>query len=608
MTDRPDAGEAPPRHTPFTGRTAELRRLTRRLEEARTGQGGEVLLAGEPGIGKTRLLEEVANAARTKGTLVLWGRCYEGEASRPFGPFAEALGEYARAAEPDVLRADLGLHAAPLTRLVPAIRERLPDVLEPEALQPNAERMRLLDAVAQALLALAARVPTVLVLDDLHWAEPGTVALLEHVARFAPRARLLVLGAYRDVEVPPQHPLTEVLGTLPRETSYEQLALGGLDADAVHELVEAVTKRAVPRAWAQALTRETSGNPFFLREVLLYLAEEGTLGREVGAEPPAMESLRLPDTVRQVIARRLARLPAAAHELMRVAAAFTGGIDFEVARRVAGLEERPALDALDAALAAQLLVAAGARATAYDFTHALVRHTLYEGLSPARQVRLHREIAETMEAVYGERAAEHAAEIARHYHRSASLPGAEHGVPHCLAAADRAERAVAFADVAEHLAAALELLPPAAVGRPRLLARRGLALVYARRFDDAVGVVREAAACIADDEGRDEAARYLAKVCSEASSVGGISAAPIDGLLRLGFQYCGERRDITWAILEELLIQREPDALGIPQDTPERREIAAIFDAAGIKFLPDGRYLPVPWTSRAEIMAKHPIT
>jgi predicted ATPase len=105
-----------------------------------------------------------------------------------------------------VLRADLGLHAAPLTRLVPAIRERLPDVLEPEALQPNAEHMRLLDAVAQALLALAARVPTVVVLDDLHWADPGTVALLLHVARFAARARLLVLGAYRDVEVtlPPQ--------------------------------------------------------------------------------------------------------------------------------------------------------------------------------------------------------------------------------------------------------------------------------------------------------------------------------------------------------------------------------------------------------------------
>jgi tetratricopeptide (TPR) repeat protein len=505
-----------------------------------------------------------------------------------------------------MLRADLREHAVPLTRLVPAVRERLPDVPEAAPLPPNEEQMRLLDAVAQGLLGLAARAPTVLVLDDLHWADAGTVALLLHVARFAPRARLLLLGAYRDVEVPPHHPLTEVLSTLPREPSYELLALRGLDATAVHSLAEAVTKRSVTPAWAETLTRETNGNPFFLRELLLDLVEEGALGREDANAPPAVEKLRLPDTVRQVIARRLARLPAAARGLLRVAAAFTGGIDFEVARRVAGLDEQPALDALDVALAARLLVLPSGAATACDFTHALVRHTLYEALNPARQVRLHREIAEMMEAVYGDRTVEHAAEIARHYHRSASLPGAERGVPHCLEAADRAERAIAFADVAEHLSAALDLLPPAAPGRSRILARRGLALMYARRFDDAIGVVREAAACIADDEGRNEAARYLAKVCSDANSVGGIAAVPIDALLRLGLQYCGERRDITWAILQELLIQREPDALGIPQDTPERREIAAIFEEAGIKVLPDGRYVPVPWTSRAEIMTTHP--
>src|SRR5262249_60086483 len=142
------------------------------------------------------------------------------------------------------------------------------------------------------------------------------------------------------------------------------------------------------------------------------------------------------DTVRQVIARRLARLPAAVSELLQVAAAFTGGINFEVARRVAGLEERAALDALDAALGAQLLVAAGGPTAAYDFTHALVRHTLYEGLSPTRKARLHREIAEAMEAVYGERGIEHAAEIARHYHPSARHTGAQRRAPHCLGSAD----------------------------------------------------------------------------------------------------------------------------------------------------------------------------
>ena len=291
---RPEAGAALLRHTPFTGRTAELRRVTRRLDEACAGHGGVVLLAGEPGIGKTRTIEEVAETARAQGALVLWGRCYEGEAARPFGPFAEALGEYARTAAPEVLRADLGLHAAPLTRIVPLIRERLPDLPEPVPLEPAEERVRLLDAVAQSLLAVAARVPTVLVLDDLHWADAGTVALLRHVARFVPRARLLVLGAYRDVEVATHHPLTEALGTLPRETSYEQLGLGGLDAAAIKELVDTVAEREMPAVWVETLTRETSGNPFFLREVLLHLAEEGALAPADGSAPPGPESLRLP--------------------------------------------------------------------------------------------------------------------------------------------------------------------------------------------------------------------------------------------------------------------------------------------------------------------------
>jgi predicted ATPase len=473
---RPEAGAALLRHTPFTGRTAELRRLTRRLDEACAGNGGVVLLAGEPGIGKTRTIAEVAETARAQGALVLWGRCYEGEAARPFGPFVEALGEYVRSTAPEVLRGDLGLHAAPLTRLVPLLRERLPDLAEPAALEPAEERVRLLDAVAQSLLALAARVPTALVLDDLHWADAGTVALLRHVARFAPRARLLVLGAYRDVEVASDHPLTEALGTLPRETSYEQLGLGGLDAAAIKELVDTIAEREMPAMWVETLTRETSGNPFFLREVLLHLTEEGALGFADGNAPPGPESLRLPETVRQVIARRLTRLPDTTTQLLGVAAAFTGGIDFEVARRVAGLEERTALDALDAALEAQLLVAASGQAHAYDFTHALVRHTLYEGLSPARQARLHRAIAEAMVAVYGDRAREHAAEIARHYHHSSTLPEAHRGVAHALAAADRAAAAYAHDDLVAFLRIALELSAENDARRPRILGRLGMAL------------------------------------------------------------------------------------------------------------------------------------
>jgi class 3 adenylate cyclase len=245
--------------TPFTGRTAELARLTHRLEDARGARGGVVLVMGEPGIGKTRALEEFAERVRAQGTLVLWGRCYEGEAGRPYGPFAEAIGEYARTAAVEALEADLGLGAAPLGRLVPVVRERLPDLPEPVALEPYEERVRLLDAVTQFLLALAARVATVLVLDDLHWADAGTVALLRHVARFAPRGRLLVLGAYRDVEVDRQHPLAEALGTLPRETRYEHVGLAGLDRPAVQALLDAIAEAEVEPGWPRPWRARPAG-------------------------------------------------------------------------------------------------------------------------------------------------------------------------------------------------------------------------------------------------------------------------------------------------------------------------------------------------------------
>src|SRR5262249_15364947 len=147
----------------------------------------------------------ICETARAREALVLWGRCDEGDAARPYGPFAEALGEYARAAVAETLRAELGASGPPLARLVPVLRERIQDRPEPVALPPDEERTRLIDAVTQFLLALAVRTPTVLVLDDLHWADAGTVALLRHVARFAPRGRLLVVGAYRDVEVGRAH-------------------------------------------------------------------------------------------------------------------------------------------------------------------------------------------------------------------------------------------------------------------------------------------------------------------------------------------------------------------------------------------------------------------
>lgn len=565
--------------TPFVGRAAELERLQQRLQDVRARHGGVVMLVGEPGIGKTRTAEEFAERARYAGAQILWGRCYEGESAPPYGPFAEAIATYATGTDAEELRTDLGLGAAPIARLVPALRERLPDIPEPVALQPDEERIRLLDAVSQFLIALSARTPVVVVVDDLHWADRGSIALLRHVARFAPRHCLLVLGTYRDVEVESTSALADALRALPRETSYEHIKLEGLDTQEVEQLLEMIADQDVPDTFVSAIRAETSGNPFFIREVLLQLITENKITRQGGSwvSTLSIEEMKIPEGVRQVIGRRLSQLSADANRLLSAAAGFNGLFRFDIAAAVAGFDEAHGLSAVDEALGAQML-RAGSTPDTYDFTHALIRHTLYEELSPSRQVRLHRQIAEAMDRVYGDRVAEHAAQVAYQYHRSASLPGAERGVAHALLAADRAEAAYARDDSVTFLRMTLELLPQNDARRARTLGRLGMALSWALNFDEALPAMREAGDLIARTEGEDAAADYLAEAAMGLWGAG----RQREGwaLASQGLGYIGDRRDITWVrLMANDIIRREaedPEHPGIIVDTPERSAMGEI--------------------------------
>jgi len=302
---------------PLVGRRRELERLERRLETARAGTGGLVFLVGEPGIGKSRILEEFAVRARAAGAQVLSGRGFEGEFAPPFGAFAEAIAIYAKERNAETLREKIGSFGGVLAKIVPELRERLPDLPQPADLTPGEERPRLLDAVAQVLWAIAREAPLVLILDDLHWADGGTLVLLRYLARFLPRHPVLLLGAYRDAELDRSHRLQEVLVALRREAELEQIALSGLDSKAVTELLEAIARHEVPADFAKAITAETGGNPFFLREVLLHLLEEGKLERAAGRFTSrfSIEEMGIPESVRQVIGRRLSRLSEEANRL-----------------------------------------------------------------------------------------------------------------------------------------------------------------------------------------------------------------------------------------------------------------------------------------------------
>ncbi len=574
-----------PAELPFVGRESELTHLGALLPEAAAGRGGLVMLVGDPGIGKTRTAEELAARARRVGMAVLWGHCVDGDWAPPYAPFAEAIESLAASTGTEELRTDLGPGAAALAQLVPSLRRILPDLPDAVPIQPDEERFRLLDAVAQLLVARSARAPLLLCLDDLHWADRSTVAMLRHVARFARGHRLLLLGTYRDAEVGAGHPLAEALGALRRDAEFERIRLEGLEARAVGELLDALAEHDVTGAVAAAITAETEGNPFFVREVVRHLVEEGRFVRGPDGRWTADRPIRemdIPDGVREVITRRLARLSGDANRLLNAAALFEGSFRFDVVATVAGLDDDPALDALDEALGAQLLVPAGP-IDVYAFMHALVRHTLSGALSPSRRGRLHLRVAETLaSAASSDAAPVRAGEIAAQYHRARGLPGAERGVEPALEAAAQAEAAGALDEAVGLLRMALDLLSEGDARRPGLLGRLGIALAWARDFDAAVAVGLEAGEALARAQGGDAALDYLSDATYACGMAGSNPHAWV--LARRGLEHAGVRRDVAWARLVSFDSERraaeDPEHPGIPSAGPERAESARILRAA----------------------------
>jgi class 3 adenylate cyclase/tetratricopeptide (TPR) repeat protein len=569
--------------TPFVGRTAELARLEDALLSAEAGRGTVLFVTGDAGIGKTRLVTEFLERARERGVRVLAGRCFEGEGARPYAPFAEALDTYAADVDRAELLSDLGSYGSEIATLAPRLRGRLPELPELSRLGGDGERTRLFYAVYELLLATARRAPLVLVLEDLHWGDGATIALLRYVARLAGAARLLVVGSFRDAELGRAQPLQVALAAMKREVEYLHVPLPGLSTPDVAALLAALAEHEVGAAFAELLAVETSGNPFFLRELLVHLVETGTLRREEGVWTSALplDSLDVPEGVRQVVGRRLARLSPDANRLLGAGAACQGSFAFEVARRVAELAEAEALDALDEALDAQLLHPARDGGDRYEFVHDLVRHTLEAMPSPSRRARLHRQLAEAMEGVYGEGPSERSGEIARQFHASRELPGAARGAPHAVAAADRAERAAASEEAARLLQMGLDLLPEGDPRRPRLLARLALALARTLHADEAARIGTEAATLLAASEGPDAAAELVVAV---ALPVGLVSRPLAWSLASLGLRLIGDRRNLLWARLASFELGAQSSAEGHPgihTDHPRRHEITRVVRQSG---------------------------
>jgi class 3 adenylate cyclase len=470
----------------FVGRREELDQLKEALEDALGGRGSLAMLVGEPGIGKTRLAEEFAVYARLRGAQFLTGHSYEGAVDVAYSPFVEAFRQYVRA-RPDVeLRRELGEGAPDVATLVSEIRQRFPDLPASPPLQGDAERQRLFGSVTDFLRSATAASPLVLHLDDLHWADKPSLLLLRHLARHLASDRLLILGTYRDVELDRTHPLAEVLGTLRREVKFHRVLLRGLPSDDVVAYLTALADDehdegvvAARRALADALHRETEGNPFFIGEVLSHLVESGKLfwdGAHWRSNVTSASELGIPEGVREVIGRRLSAVSAGCNRMLTVASAMPAGFSWEVVRATVEGDEATLLDALDEALAARLIRERAGSAASYEFTHALIRQTLYGELSAPRRVLLHRHIGERLEALHGASPAAHAAELAHHFFQAA--PGGDVGkaVDYAVRAGERAIAVAALDEAAGHFDRALQALELEQGGEPERHCRVLLAL------------------------------------------------------------------------------------------------------------------------------------
>ncbi len=408
---------------PLAGRDDALAALLAAWREARAGTRRVALVTGEPGIGKTRLAAELVARVQSDGGAALAGRCTM-EGHVPYAPFAEALGALAVSAGPTALADAIGVQAAELTRLVPSLRDRLP---VPPSGDPDGARHRLFAAVDAALAAVARPSGLLLVLDDLHWADPGTLGMLDHVAGAPDATAVLVVATLRGTETRGAPELASLLARLRRDPDVVVLVLDALTPAAATRLADAAGATDRP---AEVAAR-AGGNPLLVEE--LARARPGADG--------------VPQGVRELVAERVARLGDAAAAALAVAAVAGPEFDLGTIERVVGVD---VLDALEIAAGAGLLAEVTGRPGRFAFTHALVRDAVLATLGAARRARLHGRIADAL--VDGS-----PAELAHHWRAAAQVvPGArERATAASRAAADQALASLAFEEAARHLALAL---------------------------------------------------------------------------------------------------------------------------------------------------------
>jgi predicted ATPase len=498
----------------FVGRAAELKQAKALWAQADSGQGQTLLISGEPGIGKTRFLRELATHVEVGGGLALVGEAYE-EGGAPYAPFGQVLRRALQRASQDGLEIPQ-LILADLLTLAPELLPYYPDVPPNPPLKPEGEQQRQFESVVAFCSSLAEQTTLLLAIDDAHWADSGSLALLRHLARRTRRQRLLLAASYREVELDEARPLHEALLDLDRNRLATRMKLGRFTQEETHDLLHAIFEEAITPEFLDAIYRQTEGNPFFVEEVCKALVEGGKLYFENGRwNRPSMDELEIPQSVRMAIQSRVTSLPEATQEVLRLAAVLGREFEYKTLAEASELTEEALIDALESAQRAQLIEEInGGGDLSFSFVHALIPSTVAEGVRTLRRRRLHRRAADAIQKI---RPQNYEA-IAYHFEEA----GEEAlSLEYYLKAGERAAKAYANPEAERHFLAALDLVE-AEPERARLLGE--LALVQARqsKFELAIDRWLEGIELYKRIGAQESMARYYARASRAAWEAGDV--------------------------------------------------------------------------------------
>jgi DNA-binding CsgD family transcriptional regulator/tetratricopeptide (TPR) repeat protein len=465
MSDLPTEGGI--QHRPIVGRARELDAFRTAFDQMLAGRRQMVLISGEPGIGKTRFAEALADVAEDQGALVLWGRCHEEAGAPPYWPWVQILRAYVDASSLDEVRLNMGTAARDIAALVPELLDSSQPAqqLSGAIADPSPARFRTFDAIRQFFHQATQQVPITLILDDLHWADAPSLSLLQFLSQELLRSRLLIVGTYRDADASRKTPLQSSLADLSRDSHCERLHLAGLSQMAIGEVAARLCEVRLPESAIKMIYQQTDGNPLFAIELIKVLIDESA-GGAIGSMP-----CRIPAGVHETIGRRLIRLSEQCNELLCVAAVH--GRQFS-GREIAAATDQDVqrvLTVLEPAVQAGIVQSNFDASGSYQFTHALIRETIYEDLPVVERLRSHGRAGDALARLHAANLEPALTRIAHHYYEAAVLGNTEKAVVFALRAADSAVRMYAYEDALLHYDRAIEILERGGLVHDERLAR-----------------------------------------------------------------------------------------------------------------------------------------